>query len=117
MRIIVTLFSIILGLTLSSPAYAIAYCSGTLQNVYLTKDGAVVTFNSWVNNYTQVCNLEEVWKGVPPQVCWGWFAQINTAVSESRSVIIDYANPLETSDCPTLPVGGNTPGPVYFMLQ
>ena len=84
----------------SSPAIAAAACSGTLSGVITQDDGAILINSSWRGNFTQICNVDTIWNGINPQVCWAWFAQANTAVTESRSVIVYYANE-PSNACPT----------------
>jgi hypothetical protein len=116
-KLAATIIAIISTLTLATPAHASAFCYGTISVVYNYSNGDVLFANSWRNNLTQVCNLETVWKGVNPQTCWSWFAMVQTAVTESRSVIVYYPSLASNADCATMPTYGSSPAPGYFALQ
>jgi hypothetical protein len=102
---------------LATPAHAVGYCTGTISVVYNYSNGDVMFTSSWRSNLTKVCNLEQVWKGINPQTCWSWFAVAQTAVTESRNVIVYYPSLASSADCATMPTYGSAPAPGYFAIQ
>ncbi|SIO20870.1 hypothetical protein SAMN02745824_3358 [Parasphingorhabdus marina DSM 22363] len=90
-------------------------CAGTLSGVYTTKAGNVLVLSSWRGAWTQVCNLNSEWKGVPAQTCWGWFAKINTAVAQVLEVRFHFPDGTSAA-CDQYLTWENAPSPEYVML-
>lgn len=92
------------------------WCYDKITQVLTYRDGFVSINGSWRNNYTHVCNLNSEWKGVPTQTCWGWFAQLNQAVSEGLKVSVLYDNVPDSMTCADLPTYGSSLPPGYVLL-
>ncbi len=104
------------GLAVSTPAHAAAVdCAGTISGVYTTKAGGVVVLSSWRGAWTQICNLNTEWKGVPAQTCWGWFAKVNTAAAQSIQVRFHFPDGTSAA-CGQLLTFQNANPPEYAML-
>lgn len=115
-NVLIILVAAFFALALSSQAHATsASCSGKLTGAYTISNGGVVIRGVWLNNWTQICNLEREWKGISPQICWAWFSQANTAVAEGKSVQVYYP-PGTNMTCDQLPTYGSAPAPHYIML-
>lgn len=97
------------------PAHASLYCAGNPTAIYTTSDGHVSMRNTWRNDWTYICNVNEEWKGVPPQTCWAWFAQINSAIVENKQMTLLYMLP-DSSACATLPTYASSPAPAYVLM-
>lgn len=80
-------------------------------------DGSVSIYSSWRNSWTFICNVNEEWKGIPPQTCWAWFAQLNSSIMENRPVIIAYNAYADVSACATIPAYGGAAAPMYVRMQ
>ena len=105
----------LVSLGMSAQANAAASCIGTVSLIYSNNNGDVIINGSWRNASTQICNLKTIWKGIDPEICWGWFANASTAVSEDRNARVFYAT-LNQSDCATLGTLGTAPAPTSFLL-
>lgn len=106
----------ICSFAVSIPAHAAAVdCAGTISGVYTTKAGGVVVLSSWRGAWTQICNLNSEWKTVPAQTCWGWFAQVNTAVAQSIQVRFHFPDGTSAA-CNQLLTFQNANPPEYVML-
>lgn len=104
----------VLGLPMPALAADLT-CTGTIDSSFMTSDGSVVIRGSWRSDYTQVCSVTTTWNGVPPDVCAGWAAKLDAAVSLSRSIQVHYYN-TGALTCATLPIYSTAPGPYYVML-
>lgn len=107
--------ALLLVTTLPLQALAAAPCVGTVTNIYTHAAGSVVIRSSWRNDWTQVCNVNEEWKGVPSQSCWAWFALLSAAVTDSKSVAVNYPN-LQPAECATMPTYASSPAPDFVRL-
>jgi len=94
---------------------AAASCYGTLSGAYTTANGAVIINDSWRSAWTQICNLNSDWNGVPAQTCWAWFSQANQAVAQSKPVRVYYSTATNVI-CDQIPTYGTAPAPYYVML-
>ncbi len=119
MKIKTTMMTAVAALScvaLSAPAHAAAVdCAGTISGVYTTKAGGVVVLSSWRGAWTQICNLNSEWKTVPAQTCWGWFAQVNTAVAQSKPVRFHFPDGTSAA-CSQLLTFQNANPPEYVLL-
>jgi hypothetical protein len=97
----------------ATPASAAIWCSGTIGHATLFGNGEVHIQASWRGDDTQICNLSAPWKGVPPEVCAGWMAKLDSAVTFGRTILIMYDT---NGTCATLPTYGNAPAPYYVDL-
>jgi hypothetical protein len=88
-------------------------CVGTVNSSYLTIDGSVILRGTWRNDFTQICNLKTEWKGVTPDVCAGWKAMIDAALTLGRTVSLYYSPDVT---CAQIPYYGGSPAPYYVML-
>ena len=91
-------------------------CIGTVPFADTGDDGAIMIYGTWRNQFTQICNIKTVWKGIDPQICWAWFAQANSAVTESRNVAVYYTDPSVT-DCATISAFAAAPAPETITLR
>lgn len=96
------------------PASAVIFCEGTVRSYYVADTSAVLILGSWAPNWTQVCNVKVVWKGIEPELCKTWFSAILAAYHGKTNFAVRYDDPALT-DCATLPHYGNTPAPEYIM--
>lgn len=110
-----TIFLICLGLScaVSNAASAATICSGTISNTILYNDGQVSLRASWRNDYTTICNLKTTWQGITPDICAGWMAKLDAAVTFNKPVTAYYAADLA---CSALPTYGSSVAPVYINL-
>lgn len=100
--------------TLALPQPAVANdCVGTVNSSYMIYNGAVIIRGTWRNDYTQICNLKTEWKGVTPDVCAGWKAMLDAALSLGRTVSIYYSPDV---NCAQIPYYGDAPSPYYVMM-
>lgn len=104
-------------IALSAEAHAAAVdCAGTISGVYTTKAGGVVVLSSWRGAWTQICNLNNEWKGVPSQTCWGWYAKVNTAVADVLEIRFHFPDGTSAA-CDQLLTFHNANPPEYVMLR
>jgi hypothetical protein len=92
------------------------WCQGKITNTYVDAGGSLFIQGVWRNDYTMLCSIKSVWKGIDPVVCMGWMGIALTATSKQQEVIVYYADPTAVA-CNTLPTYSNAPGPIYLMLK
>ena len=113
MKRIILAIAAIAALGFAQPAAAVIVCQGTLSHSWMESDGDVYIRGSWRGDHTQMCNLKTEWKGITPDICAGWMAKADAAVSLGRTVLVYYPN--ETS-CTTMPTYSATSAPEYVAL-
>ncbi|WP_158703071.1 hypothetical protein [Allosphingosinicella vermicomposti] len=101
-------------LSLATPAAAEVYCSGYVRSAFTDGGGNVVVSPEWHPDWLQICNLNESWKGISPQICWSWFSQIQNGMANNQTNYFYYALPSQTA-CNSLPTYGQAPAPGYIM--
>ncbi|MBT2134661.1 hypothetical protein KK137_09975 [Croceibacterium sp. LX-88] len=109
----IKLLCFFISLSASSSAFAATSCSGTISNSILYNDGQVSVRASWRNDYTTICNLKSTWQGITPDICAGWLAKVDAAVTFNKPVTAYYAADLV---CSALPTYGSSVAPAYIML-
>jgi len=78
--------------------------------------GAVAIFAPWRSDFIQICNLTSDWKGISTQLCFAWFAKINNAVIQGKSIQIYYYG-YNSPWCATMPTYINSPAPGYIEVD
>lgn len=112
-RMALAIATLMLG-TVTLPALCSqVWCTGTADNIYVTTDGSVVFQASYRGDYTQVCNLQGAWQGVPIETCFTWYSSLMSAKAHNFPVILYYQT---TYTCATLPTYGSAPVPYYIMV-
>jgi len=96
------------------PAYAATSCNGAILSAHVSSDGSVLIRGSWRSDYTQICNISSIWKGIPLEVCALWAAKADAAIATGHSVTIYYSADFA---CTAIPSYGTSPAPTYLMLN
>lgn len=104
----------ILSSILSQPAAANAYCTGTISTSWVSSNGNVYILGSWRGDHTMICSIKAEWNGITPDVCAAWMAEVDAAISLSRSVTLEYVGLVS---CDALPAYEAAPAPNYVMLR
>lgn len=99
----------------SASAYASVNCSGTIDLVYVHKNAGLFIRGMWRNDVTQLCNLDNTWKGITPGTCKAWMSMMETAKATSAQVKIQYSDN-DVSSCGSIATYSNSPAPNYVML-
>lgn len=113
MRKYLAISGLALSLGVASPAMAGTWCTGTLLKSYLQNDGSLIVETSW-SGWTKVCNLKADWQGITPDICAGWLARVDAAVSMDLAVQIHYDETY--ASCAAVPITYQSPAPVYIMI-
>lgn len=92
------------------------WCSGTVANVLMYKNGQLMVVPSFRNDYLTVCNVQSTWNEVDSTVCWGWYSTLMAAKKAGKTVTIFYSDPAATA-CSTLATYGSSPAPAYVMIN
>jgi hypothetical protein len=103
----------LLPLLLAGQVHAQQYCTTTVSNLYVAKDGSVIVNAAIRGDYLQLCNLNADWKGVSPMTCAAWHTLTRSAVTRKSTMTLYYA---ETTPCNLIPYYGNAPSPYYVMM-
>ena len=112
-KLTLLLFTII-TIQFSTQAYAATqWCQGTISKTYIAKDGTLLIYGSWRNDYTAVCNVSQPRDGVSVEVCKSWLALIITGKTTQTPMIVYYGN---VPSCTEIPSYGGAPSPGYIML-
>ena len=69
---------------------------------------------SYRNDFTSICNINQVWNGVEPMTCALWFSTVKTAQSQNKLIKTYYFN---FSSCDALPTYDLSQSPGYVMLK
>lgn len=104
-----------LGFAAQPALAANLWCSGTPENLYIADMGQLFIRGSWRTDYTQLCNVEGEWKGIPQQTCWSWYGILSSAITNTRLVTVYYSNSAYT--CATMPTYEAAEPPGYVMLN
>ena len=106
-----------LVLTLPQSAHASAvYCYGQVERLYVSRASSVVALMSYRRDYTQVCQLNNSWKGVPVETSKSWFAMLQSSYVAKSNMIIQYDD-LTVTSCDTIPTYGSAAAPGYIMVK
>ena len=100
----------ILLLVTSFSSFSTLYCSGKVDDIYISDTGDVVIRGLWRNNWTKICNL----KDADVVTCSLWTSLLSNAVKENLKVNVSYNN--SAGSCSSLATYGGTPKPRYVML-
>lgn len=92
-------------------------CSGSITAVTSHADGSVWIKPSWHNNGLQICNATTVWKGIPPESCKRWHAQVLLARSTRETLVVYYPSTAAAPNCASIPAGGGADAPGYLTNQ
>ncbi len=103
---------LILILGTGSALAAPIYCTGKIENVYITSSGDVVIRGKWRNNWTKICNT----KNSDTVTCSLWSSYVAFAVKDDLNVTIQYIVS-DGSTCSTLPTYDSSPSPRYIMIR
>ncbi|MEP2990308.1 MAG: hypothetical protein ABJN65_00985 [Parasphingorhabdus sp.] len=106
----------IILMALPSTGNAAAWCSGNITNTFTTSSGEVVILGTWRGTWTSICNVKQEWKGVPPEVCYVWFSHVSNAITENKTVTVQYSA-IDQTECATMPTYSTAPAPYYVMLN
>jgi hypothetical protein len=103
-------FASILALAVGS-ANAAFQCNAQTLSVLVYSDGTVNILHSGRGDYTNVCNLNIVYKGVPTATCAMWTAMLLQAKRNNTLLQFYYDG---TGACSTLPTYSSAPAPIYI---
>lgn len=97
----------------ASTSHATIWCDGAVKKAWINANGNVYVNMTYCNAHTQICNVDSIWKGVPPSVCKEWYKTVMTVKVTEESLLLQYND----YTCATLPVYGDTPAPNYVMAN
>lgn len=100
--------SVMLTTQIASAAFQ---CNVQLTSVLVYADGSVNVNHTGRGDYTFICNLNSVYKGVPTSTCAAWTALL--LQTKKANGILQFYYDTGTS-CSTLPTYGNAPVPTYI---
>lgn len=103
-------------LSMSTPSFAIHFCKGNIQDVWVDFAGSLFIKGSWVNKHTKICNVTSGWEAISPEVCKTWLSLSMTAQVSQPDVTVRYKDD-KISNCQNIPTYGNSPSPDYVMLD
>jgi len=90
------------------------WCTGKIVSSYLHKGGNLYIFGDWNNQNSQICNINNTWKGVEPVVCKGWLSIVLVAKLSQTDVVVNYA---DVPSCTEIPMYESSPSPTYIMTR
>ncbi|WP_298303436.1 hypothetical protein [uncultured Erythrobacter sp.] len=104
----------LLAATLTTQANAATHwCTGSVETFYVSSNGLAIFKPAWSPVYLQICNVNEDWNGVSPNVCMAWVAKVDAAIGLSKQIRIKYD---DVPACDQVPSNASSPPPVYLML-
>jgi hypothetical protein len=107
------MLALAISLTLATPVFAAQiWCTGTLVAVYIDNNGGVFLRGAWHQNYQQICQINQTWKGIAPETCAFWAGLMATSKTHDKTVIVSYDT---TYTCASLPNYGDAIAPIYVM--
>ncbi|WP_298334655.1 hypothetical protein [uncultured Erythrobacter sp.] len=89
-------------------------CVGYVDFVYVRDDGSAYVDTTWSQSSHQVCNVKADWKGITPDLCLSWMAQLGVAIAYGKNTRIDYR---DIPSCGTLPSYNSAPAPLFIMVR
>lgn len=117
MTVYARILLLVVSMTLSTPAYADAYCGSDAppQRLLTYRDGSVLVRTAWRDDFIAICNLTTTWKGVAPNACFAWMSKIAGAISANKKVRFYYeGSNLTDSYCASVPTYWQAPAPLYI---
>ena len=91
------------------------FCKGKISTAWTEGDGDVYIVGTWRGAHTQICNVNNVWKGVEPEACKVWVSSVQLAYVAKSDVTVRYSGSAIDS-CASAPTYGATPAPNYVMI-
>ncbi|MDX1303037.1 hypothetical protein [Photobacterium sp.] len=102
---------VVLSLLMSTHSYAAFNCTVDVNRVLVYKDGSINILHNGRNDYTNICNLNDGWKGVDTVTCAMWTSMLQNVQNNNKKAIFYYDG---TGSCSTLNTYGSSPAPVYI---
>ncbi|KPZ73134.1 hypothetical protein AN944_00282 [Shewanella sp. P1-14-1] len=103
------IFFVFVGLPFSTSA---AFnCSVDVSRVLIYGNGSVNILHTGRGDYTNICNLNNDWKGVNVTTCAMWTGMLQSIKQNNGKAIFYYGG---EGSCSTLPTYGVAPAPVYI---
>jgi hypothetical protein len=90
------------------------WCTGTIDRVLMTADGDVDIKATYRGDFTKICNRDNYWNDISPEVCADWYDTVVAARISGRTITIRYP---DGTPCDTLPTYNDSPAPMYFMFR
>lgn len=90
------------------------WCSGSVEKSWVNKNGNLYIFGSWRKEHTQICNINNTWNGVSPEICKSWLSIVLAAKMSSTPVTVQYA---DVPSCSEIPKYESSPSPEYVMTK
>lgn len=103
-------------LMISGQANAYHFCKGKVKTVWIEgNSGNVYIVGSWRNANTKICNINNAWGSIKPDVCKVWVSTVQLAYAAKSDVTVRYGD-ADTESCAQLATYGAAPAPHYIML-
>jgi len=94
-------------------ARADVWCSGSVLETLVYKDGGLMIRSSWRNDWTYICSMQSPWNGVATEACFSWYALVSSAKIHNKQIMALYVG---ESSCASIPTYGSSPAPVYVRM-
>lgn len=88
-------------------------CKGSLSEILYTTTSELRVRPSWRSNWITLCNTSVAWKGVPPEVCQLWQAQVLIAQITQGGTTLQYDSTAATG-CATMGTNSNADGASFL---
>lgn len=101
----------------AGPVMANLYCSGTISNIRVDKNGQVWVIGTWRTDsqYTMVCDLDTTWNDLSPGDCKNWYGIMQGAYY-TQSPVTFYYGISGIATCTELATNANSPAPQILTL-
>lgn len=98
--------------------HADVLCNGRVSALLTEKEGNVMAYVTFRNDWLLVCNIRSVSDGVQPDVCKSWLATLTTLRVTQEPATFYYVTP-NTSQafCASIPSYANAPAPNYVSIN
>lgn len=106
-------FTFLVVMSLSNFAHGAQSCGGRVSGVFVDSGSRVYIHTSYRNEWTQICNITESWKGISPELCKQWSSLVTTLRVTQEPVVVYYN---ESTPCSSIPYYTDSPAPGYVMI-
>jgi hypothetical protein len=101
----------------SAPAPLKLWCKGLITQAYIDKNGNVLIYPNWRNDYIMICNMNSSWKGISTVTCAAMYSTAISSIKSGLQTVVLYADGVSsTMTCANLKTYDSAPLPFYLML-
>lgn len=99
---------------ISTQSHAAEFCRGRITHILVDALGSTVIVPTFRDDWLQICNVLQPWKGISADLCRSWKALAKTLRVAQEFETLYYA---DSTPCNLLPTYGDAPAPATCRLS